>query len=307
MEDHTPNIEDPKFPNNASNTSSIIIGAIVLLCMILGSLFLFYTLPTDEEAHLHSPSSMSYPASSSTSISPTTSMPASGTYMKLSVTPDNPGDDMELQVEACAQILSTKFSAALYPITVSPGKGFIELHIGSAAPADINEVTEYLTTKGELSIHLVHRQTRTLAAEVASRQKIIPGYAAFPHINIDPTTGATTTQQILINTKAEITGDDVKSAYVSPRDFSVVNIELTNAGGKKMEAFTLALTKNIDMIATVLDGKVMNYATLNAERLGRNFVITGLDSKKEAETLCRSLQSPLTSTLKIIEQRPYSK
>lgn len=306
MEDQTPNIEDPKFPNNSSITSSIIIGGVVLLCMICGSVFLFYTLPADEEEHFGYPSSAAYSASSSASISVIHSAPVSGTYLKLSVTPDDIRDDLEQQAEACAQILRKKFSSVSYPVSISPGKGYIELHIGSITPADIDEVKEYFTTKGKLYIHLVHRQTKTLAAEVASKQQIIPNYAAFPHINIDAATGATTTEQILIRTKAEVTGYDVKSAYVSPRDFSVVIIELTNAGGKKMEAFTLSLTKNVDMIATVFDGKVINYATLNAERLGKHFVITGMNSKKEAEKLVYSLQSPLTSTLEIIEQRPYS-
>ncbi len=60
------------------------------------------------------------------------------------------------------------------------------------------------------------------------------------------------------------------------------------------------------MIATVFDGKIMNYATLNADSLGKKFIITGLNSRQEADRLVSSLQNLLTSTLKIIEQRPYS-
>ena len=269
--------------------------------MVFGSVFLFYTLPADGEEHIAYPSSVVYAASSSASISPTTS----GICMKLSVTPDNTGDDLEQQPEACAQTLRTKFSHSSYPVSATANKGFIDIIVFSSSPSDIHEVKEFLTIKGKLSIHLVHRQTRTLAAEIASNQKIIPSYKALPHINKDPATGATTSEQVLIRIKAELSGKEMKAAYLDQRDPSIINIELTDAGGKKMEAFTLSLTKNVDKIATVFDGKVINYATLNAKTLGRRFIITGLESK-EAVNLCRSLQSPLTSTLKIIEQRPYS-
>ena len=73
-----------------------------------------------------------------------------------------------------------------------------------------------------------------------------------------------------------------------------------------MEAFTKSLTQNVDMIATVLDGKVKNYATLNAESLDKHFVITGLDSKQEADSLVSAIHSPLSCKLEIIDQQSYS-
>ena len=175
MEDQTPTIEDPKFPNNSTNTSSIVIGVIVLLCMIFGGIFIFYTLPADEEEHFAYPSSAVYSTSSSVSVSPAHPVSASGTYLKLSVTPDNAGDNIEQQAEACAQILRKKFSHSPYPVSTTANKGFIEIIVFSSSPSDIQEVKDFLAIKGKLSIHLVHRQTRTHAAEVASKQKIIPG------------------------------------------------------------------------------------------------------------------------------------
>jgi preprotein translocase subunit SecD len=306
MQDHTPNIEDPKFPNNSSNTSSIVIGVIVLLCMIFGSVFLFYILPADEEEHFAYPSSAAYTASSSVSVSPTHSAGINGTYLKLSVTPDDAGDDLEQQAQTCAKILRKKFLSLPYPVGVTTGNGFIEVIVMSPDPDHTRQVKGFLVIKGKLSIHLVHRQTATLAAQVASEQKAVPGYIALSHKKTNSSTGVTSIEQVLIRSKKEVSDKEVKVAYLDPRDPTIINIELTEAGGKKMEAFTLPLTASVDMIATVFDGKVINYATLNADSLGRRFVITGLDSKQEAEHLCHSLQSPLTSTLKIIEQRPYS-
>jgi preprotein translocase subunit SecD len=283
-------MEDLHQPKKSSNRGIIIAVVILLTCVAIGLLYPFITKPSITYAH---------PSSGKP-------IPKSGTYMKLSVTPKVIGADINEQVKICAEILRKQFSQLSFPVEVRVNHSNIEIYLDITDFEHIDKVENMIEYEAKLSIHLVHRKTRELAAEAASEQQIVPGYSAFPHTKTDPTSGTSTIEQVLIRNKKELTDKDIKAAWVDPRDYSIINIELTEAGGKKMEAFTLSLTKTVDVIATVLDGKVMNYATLNAERLGKWFVISDLSSKDEAEKLCRSLQNPLTSTLKIIEQRPYS-
>ena len=302
MRDHRPTTQDHNQSNKASSSRSIAVVVIVTLCLITAGVLFFNSRPSTES------NSLPYP-----STTPPKPKPESGTYLKLSVTPDLEGADPEQQTELCTEILRRGFEKAHFPISVTPTHNSIDLHLGSTDPADIRLVKDYLTRTGKLSIHVVHRETRTLAADVASGNNIIPGYIALPHIVKDPALGKSATDYILIRRRAAVTGKHVKDAYISEsayidgEDSFIINIELTQAGGDIMEAFTLTLTKNVDMIATVFDGKIMNYATLNADSLSRHFIITGLDSRREAENLIFSLKWPLTSTLKVTEQRAYTK
>jgi len=182
----------------------------------------------------------------------------------------------------------------------------LEIQIPKLSPEEANQLISLLTTSAKLTIHSVHRQSRQLADDVASGEASQPGFKALPHTEVDKDTKEKTIENVLIKRKEALTGKSVKAAYVNPRDYTIVNIELTGQGGDKMEEFTSTLTQNVDMIATVLDGKVVNYATLNAETLGKNFVITGLDSKKEADDLCKALQNPLENDIEVMEQRSIS-
>jgi SecD/SecF fusion protein len=181
----------------------------------------------------------------------------------------------------------------------------IEIQIPELPPEEAEQLISLLTTSAKLTIHSVHRESRRLADEVAN-DEIVPGYMVLPHTSVDEETNEEITENVLIKRREALSGKYVKSAWVNPRDFSIVNIELTGQGGDRMEEFTSTLTQNVDMIATVLDGKVVNYATLNAKTLGKNFVITGLDSKKEADDLTKALQNPLENDIEVMEKRSIS-
>lgn len=181
----------------------------------------------------------------------------------------------------------------------------IEIQIPKLSPEAAEQLIKLLTTTAKLTIHSVHRQSSQLADQVAGGE-IIPGFSVLPHTETDSKTGEQTVTNVLIKRREALSGKYVKAAWVSPRDYSVVNIELTGQGGDKMKEFTSTLTKNQDMIATVLDGKVVNYATLAADTLDKNFVINGLDSKKEAEDLTKALQNPLENDIEVMEQRSIS-
>jgi len=235
-----------------------------------------------------------------------------GTSVILEVQPNKDPDTLEeipITPEAMdsAKIILEKrinSSGALdAPVNIVGNR--IEIQIPKLSPEEADQLIKLLTTSAKLTIHSVHREFRSLSDQVADGE-IIPGYAVFPHTEKDKDTGEETTTNILIKRREALSGNDVKIAYVNPQDYSIVQIELTGQGGDKMEEFTSTLTKRVDMIATVLDGKVVNYATLSADTLSKRFVITGLDSKREATDLVKALQNPLENDIKILEQRSIS-
>jgi len=189
------------------------------------------------------------------------------------------------------------------PITIVGNR--LEIQIPKMSPEEADALISLLTTSAKLTIHSVHRKSDFLADKVASGE-IEPGFIALPHTKTDKKTGDKVTENVLIKRREALSGKYVASSFVDSRDYSIVVIKLTGEGGDKMKEFTSTLTKNVDLIATVLDGKVVNYATLNADTLGKDFIITGLDSKKEADELVKALSNPLENDIEVMEQRSVS-
>ena len=291
MEDHTA-------PKKSPNPSALIVG--ISLFLLIGGAAYFYV--TSRNTITHSVTLSQPPL-------PEASVPSSGTFIKIEVSPAkhfNPDSNISDETMRRARSLRKLLSNLPFPVSVNAdvSANVIKVNIGSTEDADIEKIKELITRSGKLTIHAVHRQSRILADKVATKEEVIPGYTALPHSDKDFDTGKITTEYVLIRSRAEVTQDDIKAAYVDPRDFTIINIELTDAGGDKMTNFTLTLTQRLDMIATVYDGRVLNYATLNAESLGKRFVITGLDSEEEAQALTQSLQRK-QSKLKITQERSY--
>jgi hypothetical protein len=226
-----------------------------------------------------------------------------GTYLKFSVTPDDEKETPASQAQFCSNIFKGRFAHAPYSAIITPGEDYIEVYVNTSQPEHLKDIKEHLTYKGKLSIHLVHKESSKLADSVTAKKLNIPGYITLPHSETNSDNREITTTQILIREKAELTEKDIKSALLDPRDQTTINIELTTAGGEKMHAFTEPLDKGVDKIATVFNGRIVNYAVLNAS-LGRHFVISGL-ALEESKLFIGATQNLINSTLKITEQRSY--
>jgi len=235
-----------------------------------------------------------------------------GTSVILEVQPNiDPDTNEEIPITAQAMdsakiILEKRInsSGALdAPVNVVGNR--LEIQIPKLAPEEAEKLIDLLTTSAKLTIHSLHRQSEFLADKVAGGD-IEPGYIALPFIQTDEKTKEKTKSKVLVKRREALSGKYVKVAWVSPQDYSTVNIELTSEGGDKMREFTGTLTQNVDRIATVLDGRVVNYANLAANTLGKNFVINGLDSKEEAEDLVKALQNPLENDIEIMDKRSLS-
>lgn len=190
------------------------------------------------------------------------------------------------------------------PVSVQGNR--IEILIPKISPEKAAELKRILTTTAKLTIHEQHPRSATLA-EQAANGKIIPGYRIYPQDIKDEKTGEViTTRNILVKRRPALTGKDILRAAPDYSSNSVVFIELTSEGAKKMENFTRELQAGQDHIVSILDGKVINNAVLQAEVLGKNFTISGLDSLKECEELSKGLANPMDNDIEVIDERTIS-
>ncbi|MFD2158395.1 protein translocase subunit SecD [Rubritalea tangerina] len=190
------------------------------------------------------------------------------------------------------------------PVTVQGNR--IEIQIPKIDPADAEALEKILTTTAKLTIHKRHPQSAQLAELVASGQERIPGYKAFPQEVKNENGEIIGTRHVLVARRPGLTGKEVARAWPDRQSNTQVFIELTSQGAEDMKTFTSSLTARKDHIVSVLDGKVINDAVLNADVLGKNFVISGLDDIQECEELSKGLSNPMENDIEIIDKRTIS-
>ncbi|MFC5050001.1 protein translocase subunit SecD [Rubritalea spongiae] len=191
------------------------------------------------------------------------------------------------------------------PVTVQGNR--IEIQIPKIDPADAAALKKILTTTAKLTIHERHPQSDQLARLVHEGEEHIPGYRAYPQELKDPDTGEILGERyVLVKRKPALTGKEVAAAYPDRQTNTQVQIELTSTGARQMETFTRSLTAGQDFIVSILDGKVINSAVLNAEVLSKRFVISGLDNIEECEELSKGLSNPMENDIEVIDERTIS-
>ncbi len=189
------------------------------------------------------------------------------------------------------------------PITIQ-GDNLLEIQMPGITPQQAKEVSKQITQIARLTFHKSLLDP-VLAQQILSGDTAEPGVVAGVYESKDRN-GNITSRPIAYQRKAHVTGKDVKAAQPDRSTNNQVLIELHSTGAKKMKTFTRSLRQNVDQIVTVLDGKIVNSATLNAESLGKNFVITGLDDLEECVALSNALVNPLENPLVLDEQRTVS-
>ncbi|WP_169334398.1 protein translocase subunit SecD [Rubritalea marina] len=190
------------------------------------------------------------------------------------------------------------------PVSVQGNR--IEIQIPNIDPADAQALEKILTTTAKLTIHKMHPQSPRLAGLVAAGEETIPGYRAYPQEIKDEEGNIVGTRHVLVERRPGLTGREVARAWPDRTSNTQVYIELTSTGAKQMETFTRSLTAGRDQIVSILDGKVINNATLQAEVLSKNFVISGLDNLAECEELSKGLSNPMENDIEIIDKRTIS-
>ncbi|SHJ66478.1 hypothetical protein SAMN02745181_2299 [Rubritalea squalenifaciens DSM 18772] len=171
------------------------------------------------------------------------------------------------------------------------------------SPDEAKHLKALFTTSAILTLHKRDpRHNPVLAEKVFKGEEIVPGARAYEYPQTDPKTGkAIESSYVLVKRRAAISAKDIKHANPNYATGTEVQITLTDDGTKKMETFTKSLKQGEDHIVCIFDGKVMIDAVLNAEKLSKIFVISGLDSLEECEQFSRALRNSLPNKIDIIE------
>jgi len=197
---------------------------------------------------------------------------------------------------------------------VEQGTDKILLQMPGMTPEVSAEVEALLQKVARLELRKVNLEGfqpgpdgRTLAERIHTKDEPrMPGFRVYDHGYKD-SEGNQRTEYILLNNRIALTGKDVQQAWPeSMGGGHHVSIRLSNAGADKMIDLTKDMTPGRDRIAVVLDGKVITAPTVQSVPLGKNFVIEGQESSKEARELANALMNPLENPLEIIEKRVVS-
>ena len=196
---------------------------------------------------------------------------------------------------------------------------------------EANQIRIELQKQAVLNFRAVHSDNASLAFQVASGAQVKPpGYELLEEperdedgnpvlepvldengVQLLDSKGEKATQPvtrpILVKRRVEVKGSQIKEAFPDRSRPGVMNIILTNEGGKAMRKYTADIIPGRDRMAHVLDGKVLSAPGFQAKNLGKQFIITGISGgTSEVERLSQQLMNPLENPLIVEEQRQVS-
>lgn len=179
--------------------------------------------------------------------------------------------------------------------------------LGEAVRQDfLRELTKKkLVRYGNLTLNLVHPQSRSLAPEMAADpKKVIPqGYVLKMLIDEDQD-GKIFKEPILIWKNPVLDNTSIKHAQelYAPHE-GKVSIELNTKGATKMSDATSKMRHGSDRLAIILDGKILSAPTVQSS-LGAKFEISGMKNAAEAKKIAVALLSPQSNTLEVKSINP---
>lgn len=185
------------------------------------------------------------------------------------------------------------------------GDDMIVVQMAGVEPETAKEIRVTLEKVAKLELKKVKRADEALARRVLEGTEIVPGYKAY-ELTQKKEDGVNFTQTLLLAKRTALGGNDIANAVPSPQQTDAVAITLNGEGTDKMIALTKNLTPNVDRIAIVLDGEVINAPSLRTVPLGKNFIVEGLNEPGEVQTLASALMNPLENKLLVEEERTVS-
>ncbi len=136
---------------------------------------------------------------------------------------------------------------------------------------------------------------------MAKGDTIEPGYKHYVYNDTDDD-GNLIKEDLLLSKRNDIKGKHVKKAWPDSARAGVINVTLTNTGGKYMRRLTSGMEKGVDRLAIVLDGEVKS-APVVQDILSSQFIIEGINDNEERKSLSSTLMNPLENPLVIEEER----
>ena len=215
------------------------------------------------------------------------------------------GDPLRVTEEAVQQAIATLTdrlsNSGLNDNLLQPlGENRIIIEMPGVGEEKRDEIRDIIERTARLELKKVHPQSSSLAG-----REVPSGYGLYQLPIIDDNTKEKIGERpILLERRNIIGGESVKNARATGR-IGELSVLLKSAGGDRVLNATKTMTIGRDKIAVVLDGKALIAPTVQA-KLGRNFVINGLDSKEEVRRIVFALNNPLKNPLKILSERNVS-
>ena len=237
-----------------------------------------------------------------------------GSSFTLRVQPalDSAGNPLPVDKKAVEQAILTiekrlNKSGANDLLIVAQGEDRILVQMPGVSPNEAKKVRIILEQIAKLEIKTVHPDNRVLADQVAKdpENEVVPGYELKVYKSIDED-GKETSENVLVTRRTPLDGSYVTHAQEQYGAYEgTLSVELNNDGAKLMYDLTSNMAIGRDRLATVLDGEVLNVATVQAV-LSKKFQITGMNDAKEAKALASALLNPLQNPLLVEEERSVS-
>jgi len=225
---------------------------------------------------------------------------------KIPVTPE--------QVEQAITVVEKRLNnlGTSEPFLARQGADMIIVQMPGVEPEEAERIRIILETTAKLELREVHPQSeepdasgKTLAARVAEKLEIKPGYRAF-NLTEKNEDGVETSRPILLNRRVAVGGNHIAMAIPSQQRADAVDITLNGEGTDRMIQLTKNMRKGLDRIAIVLDGEVISAPVVQETPLGKNFIISGLNDPGEPKELAKALMNPLENGLKVEDARNVS-
>lgn len=125
-----------------------------------------------------------------------------------------------------------------------------------------------------LSFHAVHPENSSLAEAVADGTQEAPkGFLLLKETDDSP---------ILVEQTPKVDGYEIADIFPDYSRPGVMNVILTDKGGKQMMDYSSTIQPGRDRMAHILDGKVLSAPGFQSKKLGQQFIITGC-TKNQSE------------------------
>ena len=173
--------------------------------------------------------------------------------------------------------------------------------VGDDRRAEIRDIIE---RTARLELKEVHTDSDRLAGPVDSGDALAPpGYQLYQLPIVDEETQKKIGERPLLLSRRNIVGgESVQNARIVTQQIGTVAVTLKTEGGDRVLNSTKAMKLGQDRMAVVLDGQALIAPTVQA-KLGRDFVINGLDGKEETRRITKALNNPLKNPLNILSER----
>ena len=187
------------------------------------------------------------------------------------------------------------------PVITPEGADRILVQIPGLDAEKIADARKQLQKVAKLEFRLVHPQSDQLLPRIeAGQEPVPPGYRI--ETEKDTREGKPVEQKILVRTRTDIGGENVKSGYpVFDQRGWGVGLQFTSEGSKLFGKLT---SEHVgDRFAIILDGEIQSAPRINEAIYGGSASITGRFTEKEARNLASVLDNPLAVPVSIEEER----